>query len=60
MFSVWWVVVVGGSAVAGVIKRSTFLHRAHTGGRAAARRFAGAASANQTLTLEVKSVQGAA
>lgn len=52
----WW----RGGAVAGVIKRSTFLHRAHTGGRAAVRRFAGAASANKILKLEVKSVQGAA
>lgn len=38
---------VGGDAVAGVIKRSAFLHSAHTGGRAAVKRFAGAASANK-------------
>lgn len=41
------VVMGGGDAVAGVIKRSAFLHSAHTGGRAAVKRFAGAARANE-------------
>lgn len=51
----------GGSAVAGVIKRSAFLHSAHTGGRAASgETLRRGRQRAQILKLEAKSVQGAA